>query len=142
MALNHEFSIFWTYSGQFAALNQDFGCNSWSGATKCPEKICVALSLMSLIGYHVGPRCQHTIIVVSFVQVIQNFKMSGLMLDSKSKKEVYIILSVEVHDTMCKILIFQCVFFYSYKSHFKVTFIQVTGIVSTHCMSHSFQWLS
>ncbi len=49
MALNHEFSIFWTYSGRLAALNQDFGCNSWSGATKCPEKFSVALSVMSLL---------------------------------------------------------------------------------------------
>ncbi len=48
VALNHEFSIFCTYSGRFAALNQDFGCNLWSGATKCPEKFSVALSVMSL----------------------------------------------------------------------------------------------
>ncbi len=48
VALNHEFSIFWTYSGRFAALNQDLGCNLCSGATKCPEKFSVALSVMSL----------------------------------------------------------------------------------------------
>ena len=49
VALNHEFSIFWTYSGWFVALNQDFGCNSCSGATKCPEKFSVALSVVSLL---------------------------------------------------------------------------------------------
>ncbi len=51
MALNQEFSILWTYSGWFAALNQDFGCFLWSGATKCPQKFSVALYVMFLIDH-------------------------------------------------------------------------------------------
>ncbi len=50
VALNHECVTFrLTLFFIFADLNQDFGCNSWSGATNCPEKFSVALSVMSLI---------------------------------------------------------------------------------------------
>ncbi len=53
MALNQKFSIFWTFTGHIAALNQNFGCILLFGATKCPEKYFCNLSVMSLIDYMV-----------------------------------------------------------------------------------------
>ena len=49
-ALNQTFSIFWTFTGHLAALNQNFESKFLFGATKCPEKYFRNLSHMSLVG--------------------------------------------------------------------------------------------
>ncbi len=49
VALKQTFSIFWTFTGHLAALNQNFEHNFLFGATKCPEKYFRNLSVMSLL---------------------------------------------------------------------------------------------